>query len=168
MESNPTVWLHRQNVDSSAPGTSGDTSKLEVLLVLFPGFNTLDMNGPFDVLSKSGTSTSFNLQIASESTDRCGITRSTEGVKVQVRFPSCCIALRIPIGGACLILSQHDLQLDDVLIASLHRYDVLVVPGGSLIAVSEQASRHASAFMRLIAAFSKLPQRPTKRPRVLL
>lgn len=69
------------------------TSKLEVLLVLFPGFNTLDMNGPFDVLSKSGTSTSFNIQVASEATDHCGITKATEGVKVQVRillqaFPS--------------------------------------------------------------------------------
>lgn len=64
---------------------SGGASKLEVLLVLFPGFNTLDMNGPFDVLSKSGTSTSFNIQVASESTDRGEITKSTEGVKVQVR-----------------------------------------------------------------------------------
>lgn len=64
---------------------SSNASKLEVLLVLFPGFNTLDMNGPFDVLSKSGTSTSFNIQVASESTDRGGITKSTEGVKVQVR-----------------------------------------------------------------------------------
>lgn len=62
-------------------------SKLEVLLVLFPGFNTLDMNGPFDVFSKSGTSTSFNIQVASESTDHCGITKSTEGVKVQVSIP---------------------------------------------------------------------------------
>lgn len=64
----------------------GETTRLEVLLVLFPGFNTLDMNGPFDVLSKSGTSTSFNIQVASESTDRCGITKSTEGVKVQVKI----------------------------------------------------------------------------------
>lgn len=60
------------------------TPKLEVLLVLFPGFNTLDMNGPFDVLSKSGTSTSFNIQVASESKDHCGVTKATEGVKVQV------------------------------------------------------------------------------------
>lgn len=57
-----------------------------MLLVLFPGFNTLDMNGPFDVLSKSGTSTSFNIQVASESKDPCGITKSTEGVKVQVKI----------------------------------------------------------------------------------
>lgn len=66
----------------------GNTSKVEVLLVLFPGFNTLDMNGPFDVLSKSGTSTSFNIQVASESTHSCGVTKSTEGVKVQVRIQS--------------------------------------------------------------------------------
>ncbi|KAI3395824.1 hypothetical protein diail_837 [Diaporthe ilicicola] len=118
-----------------------DDSKFEVLLVLFPGFNTLDMNGPFDVLAKSGTSTSFNVQVASES----GITKSTEGVKVQ-----------------------HDLQLGDALIDSLGRYDVLIVPGGSVEAVSEQASRLQSAFMRLITAFSKLPPRSTKYPRVLL
>lgn len=66
----------------------GNTSKVEVLLVLFPGFNTLDINRPFDVLSKSGTSTSFNIQVASESTDSCGVTKSTEGVKVQVRIQS--------------------------------------------------------------------------------
>jgi putative intracellular protease/amidase len=138
-------------------------SKLEVLLVLFPGFNTLDMNGPFDVLTKSGTSTSFKIQVASESTDHCGITRSGEGVKVQVR---------IHWGGRArglrLIISQHDIRLDDALIASLDDYDVLVVPGGSLDAVSKQSSRLDSAFMRLIAAFSKLPPRSATQPRVLL
>lgn len=71
------LTLLRQNLPDVTP-------KLEVLLVLFPGFNTLDMNGPFDVLSKSGTSTSFSIQVASESTDHCGVTKATEGVKVQV------------------------------------------------------------------------------------
>lgn len=78
------------------------------------------------------------------------------------------MALSNLIGGTRLTVSQHDIQLDDVLIASLHRYDVLVVPGGSVDAVSKQASQRDSAFMRLINAFSQLPQRPTKRPRVLL
>ncbi|KAL1855258.1 hypothetical protein Daus18300_011164 [Diaporthe australafricana] len=122
-----------------------DDSKLEVLLALFPGFNTLDMNGPFDVLTKSGTSTSFNVQVASESTDRCGITKSGEGVKVQ-----------------------HDIPLDDALIASLDGYDVLIVPGGSVDAVTKQAKQLDSTFMRLITAFSKLPPRSAKHPRVLL
>ncbi|KAJ0117345.1 uncharacterized protein J7T55_003759 [Diaporthe amygdali] len=122
-----------------------DNSTLEVLVILFPGFNTLDMNGPFDVLTKFGTNTSFNLQVASESTDRCGITKSTEGVKVQ-----------------------HDIRLDDALIASLDRYDVLIVPGGSPEAVSEKAKELDSAFMQLITAFSKLPPRSTHHPRVLL
>lgn len=67
-----------------------------------------------------------------------------------------------------LTTSQHDIQLDDELIASLNRYDVLIVPGGSLDAVSEQASQRDSSFMRLIAAFSKLPPRSTKHARVLL
>lgn len=74
-----------------------------------------------------------------------------------------------PLSGAFrLIIPQHDLLLDDALIASLHHYDVLVVPGGGLDAVSKQASQRESAFMRLIAAFSTLPPRSTNQPRVLL
>lgn len=65
-------------------------------------------------------------------------------------------------------MSQHDVELDDALIASLNRYDVLIVPGGSLDAVSEQANQRNSAFMRLVAAFSKLPPRSANHPRVLL
>lgn len=53
----------------------------KVLLIVFPGFNTLDMNGPYDVFSKSGISENFVITVAAE-TD---ITKSVEGLLVQVR-----------------------------------------------------------------------------------
>lgn len=58
--------------------------KSNVLMILFPGFNTLDMNGPFEVLRRSGPdSDSFAITTASE-TD---ITTSLEGVHVKVCLP---------------------------------------------------------------------------------
>jgi len=57
----------------AAPTTS------HILLLIFPGFNTLDMNGPFEVFRKSGTSKIFTIKVASE-TD---ITDSAEGAHVK-------------------------------------------------------------------------------------
>jgi putative intracellular protease/amidase len=54
--------------------------KSHALLLLFPGFNTLDMNGPLEVFRKSGTSDVFVVTVASETE----ITDSTEGVHVKV------------------------------------------------------------------------------------
>lgn len=54
--------------------------KSNVLLVLFPGFNTLDMNGPYEVLQRSADASVFTITVASE-TD---ITTSIEGVQVKV------------------------------------------------------------------------------------
>jgi len=54
--------------------------KSNVLLVLFPGFNTLDMNGPYEVLQRSADASVFTVTVASE-TD---ITTSVEGVQVKV------------------------------------------------------------------------------------
>ena len=61
---------------------SAPASKYKVLIILFPGFNTLDVNGPYEILRKSGTSTFFDVSVASE-TD---ITTSGEGVRIQVSF----------------------------------------------------------------------------------
>lgn len=55
----------------------------KVLLILYDGFNTLDMNGPYDVLTKSGTSPNFSITVASETET----TRSFEGALVQVGSP---------------------------------------------------------------------------------
>lgn len=57
-----------------------DSTKTQVLIILFPGFNTLDVNGPYDVFSKSGTSPYFAVTVAAETE----ITKSVEGVLVQV------------------------------------------------------------------------------------
>jgi putative intracellular protease/amidase len=58
--------------------------KSNVLLVLFPGFNTLDMNGPYEVLQRSADASVFTVTVASE-TD---ITTSVEGVQVKVSSSS--------------------------------------------------------------------------------
>lgn len=57
-------------------------SKSNALIVLFPGFNTLDLNGPLEVFRKSGTSNIFNVTIASET--EC--TTSAEGAIMLVRY----------------------------------------------------------------------------------
>lgn len=60
--------------------------KLKALTVLFPGFNTLDMNGPFEVLARAGL---FEMVTAAENE----ITRSAEGVQVKVGLS--CRACRV-------------------------------------------------------------------------
>lgn len=55
----------------------------KVLLVLFPGFNTLDMNGPYEILRKANDGNAFDVTVASETP----ITISTEGASIQVCFP---------------------------------------------------------------------------------
>jgi len=57
-------------------------SPVKILLVLFPGFNTLDMNGPYEVLRKSKGGDLFTITVAAESE----ITTSCEGVHVKVRI----------------------------------------------------------------------------------
>lgn len=51
-----------------------------VLVVIFPGFNTLDMNGPYEILKMAGNGKIFTLTIASETE----ITTSSEGIQVKV------------------------------------------------------------------------------------
>ena len=54
----------------------------QVLLILFPGFNTLDMNGPYEILRKTNNGDAFAATVASETP----ITVSTEGASIQVCF----------------------------------------------------------------------------------
>ncbi|KAK0708060.1 ThiJ/PfpI family protein [Lasiosphaeris hirsuta] len=115
--------------------------KGNVLLVLFPGFNTLDMNGPYEILQKSKVGNAFGIKVAAENE----ITVSVEGVQVK-----------------------RDLVLDDDLIARLHEYDVLVVPGGTMGPVNVQASDVGGPFMNLLAAFAQLGPTPGANPRILL
>ncbi|KAF2200328.1 class I glutamine amidotransferase-like protein [Delitschia confertaspora ATCC 74209] len=119
--------------------------KSNALLLLYPGFNTLDVNGPLEVFKKSGTTLYFSVTVASE-TD---ITTSAEGAHMK-----------------------HDIPIDDNLLASLFSYDLLIVPGGLALSatdpVQQQAKNRESLFNRLIHTFSKLPATPGRNPRVLL
>ncbi|KAL8386903.1 hypothetical protein RB595_010306 [Gaeumannomyces hyphopodioides] len=113
--------------------------KLKALMVLFPGFNTLDMNGPFEVLSRGDL---FEMVTAAES----DITRSSEGVQVK-----------------------RDVALDAALTGKLDEYDVLVVPGGPGPQVRAQAEQDKDPFMSLINKFADLGPRPSaSHPRLLL
>jgi hypothetical protein len=52
----------------------------KILLILFPGFNTLDMNGPYEILQKAHDGNAFKITVASE-TD---LTTAQEGAIVKV------------------------------------------------------------------------------------
>jgi len=54
--------------------------KSNILMILFPGFNTLDMNGPYEVLRRSGRNENCTITVASETE----ITTAEEGVQVKV------------------------------------------------------------------------------------
>lgn len=53
---------------------------IEALMVIFPGANTLDVNGPIETLFAPGRGAHFSITVASE-TD---ITQTAEGVKIKV------------------------------------------------------------------------------------
>eukprot|EP01113_Clastostelium_recurvatum_P020666 TRINITY_DN2445_c0_g1_i4.p1 TRINITY_DN2445_c0_g1~~TRINITY_DN2445_c0_g1_i4.p1 ORF type:complete len:263 (+),score=77.44 TRINITY_DN2445_c0_g1_i4:66-791(+) len=115
----------------------------QVLLVLFDGFNTLDANGPLDVLTKSGTSKYFQMVVASETE----ITKSIEGAWMQ----------------------RHR-AIDQALIDGISAFDVLVVPGGPSDAESglmKVANDPTRPFNKLIKAFAEL-QPSSRTERILL
>lgn len=51
-----------------------------VLVITFPGFNTLDLNGPWEALHVPGRGAEFKMTLASETE----ITTSAENMQVQV------------------------------------------------------------------------------------
>ncbi|KAK5654760.1 hypothetical protein OQA88_7085 [Cercophora sp. LCS_1] len=115
--------------------------QFKVLIVIFPGFNTLDMNGPYEVLRKTKQGNAFKVTVASETE----ITTSTEGVHIK-----------------------RDVLLDDQLIAKLEDFDILIVPGGTLQHVRQQCSESDGKFMELILSYSRLAARKEDRTRILL
>lgn len=52
----------------------------KVLIITFPGFNTLDLNGPFETLHSPGRGEHFVMTLAAENE----ITTAAEGVHVKV------------------------------------------------------------------------------------
>lgn len=55
-------------------------TQVNVLLIIFPGFNTLDANGPLEMFRKSGQSQIFTVTVASETEH----TTSVEGCIMKV------------------------------------------------------------------------------------
>jgi putative intracellular protease/amidase len=138
-------------------------TKSNVLLLLFPGFNTLDVNGPLEVFRKSGSSNIFDVTIVSET--EC--TTSVEGAIMKV-----CFTLFLINCDYSLTLRQRHKALDSELIASLSSYDLLIVPGGYATGaespVQSLANNVSSPYMELIARFAQLPPRSEQFPRILL
>jgi len=143
-------------------------TKFKVLSIIFPGFNTLDLNGPLDVFTKSGLTEHFEVDIAADheanangpatkkeddewdligkkSKVPCDITVSTEGVRVQTTL---------------------DLN-DDLVRNASKNYDVLHIAGGGSWGVATQVAKKHSRFMRLIQTFAETAPPEGKR-RILL
>jgi hypothetical protein len=139
---------------------SQTASKTNALLILFPGYNTLDVNGPFEVFRKSGTTNDRFVTVASETE----ITVSTEGAQMRVEL--------LPLLTIPSSLLQCDVPLNDDLIASLDQYDLLIIPGGAArdpnSGVQAVAKDIHGPFMRLIQAFYELPSTSPQYPRILL
>lgn len=144
----------------------GGLEKVKVLLILFDGFNTIDMNGPYDILTQSGQSEHFVIDVAAEQQP----TKSIEGVLIEVgRGLICSSVPKSEMRFTTLTREQRTVILDDELIDQVHtKYDLLVVPGGGPDAVNAQAAKLDSSFMRLIAAFANTASESGNDRRVLL
>lgn len=122
-----------------------DSPKSKALLILFEGFNTLDVNGPLEVFRKSGNAQDISVTVAAQAE----ITTSTEGAHMK-----------------------RDIALDEALLDSLSTYDLLIVPGGRALSdtdpVQKTAADRDGLFMKLIRDFSQLPTLPGQNPRTLL
>jgi transcriptional regulator GlxA family with amidase domain len=88
------------------PPTSGPQAKpLDILIPIYPDFNTFDLNGPIEVLSQANRnsgSTHFKISIAAATE----LTTSIEGVRIA-----------------------RDISLADA-IERVSEWDILLVPGG--------------------------------------
>ncbi|SLM35437.1 DJ-1 domain, InhA-type [Lasallia pustulata] len=122
---------------------------IKVLMPIFSGFNTLDLNGPLEVLARPKEKGTFKCTIAAAE----DVTLAAEGVSIQ----------------------RH-ISLEEAL-ETYYTYDILLVPGGEAAPVLSQAAQTSSAFMQLILAYSELtgstttdrhhPHPPPKKPILL-
>ncbi|KAF2260669.1 ThiJ/PfpI family protein [Lojkania enalia] len=115
------------------------------LLILFPGFNTLDVNGPLEVLRKSGRSTIISITIASESPVNTA-TISIEGAQL--------------VANTCI---------DKDLINRVAEFDTLIVPGAGPDEIAVQLQKGLDIpFFQIITAFASLESHSAPIPRILL
>jgi hypothetical protein len=107
---------------------------LEVLLLVFPGFNTLDLNGPVEVLGSSSLADKhpFNITIAAASE----VTEAFEHVLIKrhISFPE-----------------LLDNSASGIAISS---YDIMVLPGGPATNVHQVVDSGGDGFLEVIKAFT--------------
>jgi transcriptional regulator GlxA family with amidase domain len=120
--------------------TSGPRAKpLEVLIPIYPDFNTFDINGPVEVLSQANRNSGFpnnphfKISIAAE----IELTTSIEGVRIA-----------------------RDISLTDA-IKRLSDWDILLVPGGveksilSIIASSKEEKAPRNEVLKLLDQYTE-------------
>jgi transcriptional regulator GlxA family with amidase domain len=109
---------------------------IPVLLIPFPHFNTLDLNGPLEILGNAALATgTFAITIAAKHE----ITTAVENVMIK-----------------------RNISLDEAS-ASLEAYDILIQPGGSPDSIKPHLIPNDGSFTKLleiVAAFAKLPPSP--------
>jgi transcriptional regulator GlxA family with amidase domain len=121
------------------PHTSGPRPKpLEVLIPIYPDFNTFDINGPVEVLSQANRNSGFpnnphfKISIAAETE----LTTSVEGIRIA-----------------------RDISLSDA-IERLSEWDILLVPGGteksilSIIASSKEEETPSNEVLKLLGQYT--------------
>ena len=124
---------------SFSPHTSGPRAEpLEVLIPIYPDFNTFDINGPVEVLSQANRNSGFpdnphfKISIAAETE----LTTSIEGVRIA-----------------------RDISLDEA-IERLSEWHILLVPGGteksilSIIASSKEEKTPSNEVLKLLNQYT--------------
>jgi transcriptional regulator GlxA family with amidase domain len=107
---------------------------ISVLLIAFPGFNTLDLNGPLEILANAALQPNpFTITIAAEH-------------ELTTAFENVVIKRRISLGDAK---------------KSLEEYDILIQPGGGPDTIIPHLCESAE-LLEILAAFAKLG--PSSRP----
>ncbi|KAI9854834.1 MAG: hypothetical protein M1813_000850 [Trichoglossum hirsutum] len=114
---------------------------VRVLLPVFPGFNTLDVNGPLEVLGNTAQPTPklYSITVTSD-TDT---TTAAEGIKIK-----------------------RDICLDKAL-ETIGDYNILILPGGPLDAVNKVINGGGGTLFKVLSAFAAL-QPSGRGERVLL
>lgn len=119
---------------------------LSVLLLAYPHFNTLDLNGPLEVLANAALPTNpppFAIHIASATT----LTHAAEHVTLHTYIPL-----------------THAL-------AHLHEYDILIVPGAPPDAIMPHLvpdDHHFGELLDIATTFAKLGPREGRGERIIL
>jgi putative intracellular protease/amidase len=112
------------------------SQSIPVLLIPFPGFNTLDLNGPLEILGNAALATgTFAITVAAKD----DITTAVENVMIK-----------------------RNIDLDEAR-ANLENYDILIQPGGGPDSIMSHLCPNDGSFtelLEIVATFAKLPPSP--------